>query len=84
MDSFTPLAELELLKKIEMLEEDHARLQHDMSQLNRPRRRITRTRGGVGRLPSSFNLSDRQYLNILESLGQSVHVMDPHDRIIYW
>ncbi|XP_050372534.1 uncharacterized protein LOC126790365 isoform X2 [Argentina anserina] len=81
MDTYTSLTEVELLKKIQMLEEDHAHLRLEMSPLLHPRR-ITNTGGGADQLPPSF--SDRQYLNILESLGQSVHVMDSHDRILYW
>lgn len=34
--------------------------------------------------PSAFNFTDRQYLNILQSMGQSVHIFDLSDRIIYW
>uniref|UniRef100_A0A7N0ZSJ8 LOV domain-containing protein n=1 Tax=Kalanchoe fedtschenkoi TaxID=63787 RepID=A0A7N0ZSJ8_KALFE len=32
----------------------------------------------------SFNLSDKQYLNILHSIGQAVHILDKNDHIIYW
>lgn len=31
-----------------------------------------------------MNFSDRQYLNILQSIGQSVHVLDRSGRIICW
>ncbi|KAJ6806175.1 putative serine/threonine-protein kinase [Iris pallida] len=31
-----------------------------------------------------LGLSDRQYLNILQSMGQSVHIFDLDGRIIYW
>ncbi|KAM5568745.1 serine/threonine-protein kinase STY46-like [Rosa sericea] len=61
-----------------------------MSQLT-SHRRIARsgtpqpkTSGSASRLPSTFNLSDAQYLNILQSIGQSVHAMDRSGRIIYW
>lgn len=41
--------------------------------------------GGVGRkAPSAVNFTDRQYLNILQSMGQSVHILDLNGRIIYW
>ncbi|XP_026446234.1 probable serine/threonine-protein kinase DDB_G0282963 [Papaver somniferum] len=30
------------------------------------------------------NFTDKQYLNILQSMGQSVHIFDLHGRIIYW
>ena len=41
-------------------------------------------RGGGGSGPTAVNFTDRQYLNILQSIGQSVHIFDPHGRIIYW
>ncbi|KAF5752130.1 serine/threonine-protein kinase pakF-like isoform X1 [Tripterygium wilfordii] len=34
--------------------------------------------------PSAVNFTDRQYLNILQSMGQSVHIFDLNGRIIYW
>lgn len=34
--------------------------------------------------PSAFNFTDKQYLNILQSMGQSVHIFDLSDRVIYW
>ncbi|XP_038719120.1 uncharacterized protein LOC120011982 isoform X3 [Tripterygium wilfordii] len=42
-------------------------------------------RGGGGNSgPSAVNFTDRQYLNILQSMGQSVHIFDLTGRIIYW
>ncbi|GMN55159.1 hypothetical protein TIFTF001_024286 [Ficus carica] len=38
--------------------------------------------GSVG--PSAVNFSNRQYLNILQSMGQSVHIFDLDCRLIYW
>nr|GMD89275.1 probable serine/threonine-protein kinase DDB_G0272254 isoform X2 [Ipomoea batatas]GME06227.1 probable serine/threonine-protein kinase DDB_G0272254 isoform X2 [Ipomoea batatas]GME20160.1 probable serine/threonine-protein kinase DDB_G0272254 isoform X2 [Ipomoea batatas]GME20161.1 probable serine/threonine-protein kinase DDB_G0272254 isoform X2 [Ipomoea batatas] len=38
---------------------------------------------GVGG-PTSVKFSDRHYLNILQSMGQSVHILDRSSRIIYW
>ncbi|XP_047315380.1 probable serine/threonine-protein kinase drkD [Impatiens glandulifera] len=35
-------------------------------------------------LPAAVKFTDRQYLNILQSLGQSVHIFDLSGRIIYW
>ncbi|XP_074576610.1 uncharacterized protein LOC141833126 isoform X2 [Curcuma longa] len=32
----------------------------------------------------NIDLSERQCLNILQSMGQSVHIFDPECRIIYW
>lgn len=34
--------------------------------------------------PASVKFSDRHYLNILQSMGQSVHILDRNARIIYW
>ncbi|XP_042492773.1 uncharacterized protein LOC122072253 [Macadamia integrifolia] len=34
--------------------------------------------------PAAVNLTNKQYLNILHSLGQSVHIFDLNGRIIYW
>lgn len=39
--------------------------------------------GGDGG-PASVNFTDRQYLNILQSMGQSVYIFDLDGRIIYW
>ncbi|THU56962.1 hypothetical protein C4D60_Mb11t22730 [Musa balbisiana] len=33
---------------------------------------------------AGIGLSERQYLNILQSMGQSVHIFDLDGRIIYW
>ncbi|KAI9195565.1 hypothetical protein LWI28_016111 [Acer negundo] len=40
--------------------------------------------GGGDRGPSAVNFTDKQYLNILQSMGQSVHIFDLSGRIIYW
>lgn len=34
--------------------------------------------------PSAVNFTDKQYLNILQSMGQSIHIMDPNNLLIYW
>ncbi|XP_042518671.1 protein STRUBBELIG-RECEPTOR FAMILY 5-like [Macadamia integrifolia] len=34
--------------------------------------------------PAAVNFTDKQYLNILQSMGQSVHILDLNGRIIYW
>lgn len=33
---------------------------------------------------ANIGLSERQCLNILQTMGQSVHIFDPECRIIYW
>lgn len=40
--------------------------------------------GAVRSGPSAVNFTDRQYLNILQSIGQSVYIFDLDARIIYW
>lgn len=34
--------------------------------------------------PAAVNFTNSQYLNILQSMGQSVHIFDLNGRIIYW
>lgn len=34
--------------------------------------------------PSAVKLTETQYLNILQSMGQSVHIFDLNGHIIYW
>ncbi|KAF5464762.1 hypothetical protein F2P56_014814 [Juglans regia] len=34
--------------------------------------------------PPAVSFTDRQYLNILQSMGQAVHIFDVNGRIIYW
>ncbi|XP_076928869.1 uncharacterized protein LOC143592996 [Bidens hawaiensis] len=43
----------------------------------------TRDSGGVCG-PSAVKLTETQYLNILQSMGQSVHIFDLQGQIIYW
>ncbi|XVE82277.1 hypothetical protein DITRI_Ditri15bG0135300 [Diplodiscus trichospermus] len=38
--------------------------------------------GNIG--PAAVSFTDSQYLNILQSMGQSVHIFDLSGRIIYW
>ncbi|CAK9138886.1 unnamed protein product [Ilex paraguariensis] len=40
--------------------------------------------GGESGGPASVKFTDRQYLNILQSMGQSVHILDLTGQIIYW
>ncbi|KAK6160979.1 hypothetical protein DH2020_004360 [Rehmannia glutinosa] len=40
--------------------------------------------GGSGPSPQAVKFTDKQYLNILQSMGQSVHIFDLNCRIIYW
>lgn len=34
--------------------------------------------------PSAVKFTDKQYVNILQSMGQSIHIMDINNRLIYW
>ncbi|KAL2338950.1 hypothetical protein Fmac_013396 [Flemingia macrophylla] len=40
--------------------------------------------GAPRRGPSAVNFTERQYLNILQSMGQAVHILDLNCRVIYW
>ncbi|XP_042472802.1 RGS domain-containing serine/threonine-protein kinase A-like [Zingiber officinale] len=51
------------------------------SRLQRESRGPSCSTGGG---PAGVRLSERQYLNILQSMGQSVHIFDLQGRIIYW
>ncbi|CAH8356640.1 unnamed protein product [Eruca vesicaria subsp. sativa] len=41
-------------------------------------------RGGGGKGPSAGKFTDNQYLNILQSMAQTVHAYDLNMRIIFW
>ncbi|KAG8636520.1 serine/threonine-protein kinase pakF isoform X3 [Manihot esculenta] len=59
-----------------------------------PLRRESRSMSGTGNTnaakdeancgPSAIRFTDKQYLNILQCMGQSVHIFDLSGRIIYW
>ncbi|KAK6160987.1 hypothetical protein DH2020_004368 [Rehmannia glutinosa] len=51
------------------------------SPLQRESRNRDAWSGGGG---SAVKFTDKQYLNILQSMGQSVHIFDLNCRIIYW
>ncbi|CAL1413051.1 unnamed protein product [Linum trigynum] len=40
--------------------------------------------GGESAGPSAIKFTDKQYLNILQSMGQSIHIFEPDGRLIYW
>ncbi|KHG08348.1 Serine/threonine-protein kinase CTR1 [Gossypium arboreum] len=61
------------------------------SPLQRESRRCDTGNGGGGgdgesrnTGPAAVNFTNSQYLNILQSMGQSVHIFDLNGRIIYW
>ncbi|MCL7035735.1 hypothetical protein MKW94_009726 [Papaver nudicaule] len=56
-------------------------------QLNHPDRNHTSSSRDSRTLSPAkglLNSSQKQYFDILESLGQSVHIVDLRDRIVYW
>ncbi|CAK7326340.1 unnamed protein product [Dovyalis caffra] len=64
-------------------------LQRESRSLNSNNDRDGNTYGGReggdgNRGPSAVKFTDKQYLNILQSMGQSVHIFDHSGRIIYW
>ncbi|CDY34937.1 BnaA01g32680D [Brassica napus] len=95
----TPPAE-QLLKKILELEENQEHLKQEMSRLKvsteirqrshsvsphrPPRRNIGGDGGPGGGGPSAGKFTDKQYLNILQSMAQAVHAFDLNMRIIFW
>lgn len=48
-----------------------------------PLQRESRRSTGDGE-PAAVEFTDKQYFNILQSMGQSIHIMDPDNRLIYW
>ncbi|KAL0838208.1 hypothetical protein Bca101_090098 [Brassica carinata] len=83
----TPHAK-ELLKKMQKLEESQEHLKQEMSRLKVSTDSLNSDHvplgvgGGAG--PSALKFTNKQYLNILQSLAQSVHVLDLKLRIIFW
>lgn len=80
--------EEKLLRKIERLEAGHAHLKQEMSnfQLLQNHRSHSRFGAATSNQPSSSSLhqNGNKYLNILQSMGHSVHVLDLQCRIMYW
>ncbi|XP_073526442.1 uncharacterized protein [Phyllobates terribilis] len=92
----TPKPE-ELLRKIQELESAHANLRHEMSKLALPDARVAAsTTHMLHALPPPpppprfriqspvAQLDERLYLNILQCMGQAIHIMNADDRLIYW
>lgn len=66
-----PSAE-ELLRRIQELEKRNAHIKQQISKLK------------VSGDPLAMKLTDTQYLNILQSMGQSIFIYDINHRIIFW
>lgn len=65
-----------------------ASLRHS-SPLQRESRSLQASKSSMGtapplQLPPEVKFSDSQYLSILESMGQSVHIFDVNGHIFYW
>ncbi|XP_071688525.1 uncharacterized protein [Rutidosis leptorrhynchoides] len=83
----------ELLKRILELEERHAQIKPEISKRMLSaashkqaisRQVYIKTHGGGFTEPLAMVLREHQYLNILQSLGQSVHIYDHNHRIFFW
>lgn len=90
----------ELLKKMLELEQSQDHLKQEMSRLTelrqlshpmlprRPLRKENRIQGSMnlraGVAGSAGKFTNEQYFNILQSMAQSVHVLDVNTRIIFW
>ncbi|CAL9219880.1 unnamed protein product [Arabidopsis halleri] len=74
--------EEELLKKMIQLEQSQELLKQEMSRLKLSTELRLPSHPILPRRPGKF--TDKQYLNILQSLAQSVHVLDLNTRIIFW
>lgn len=70
--------ENELLQKIMMLEQGQAQLKQEISKLTISGEN-KKSDGGA-----AVKLTESGFGNILQSMGQSVHMFDLNDRIIYW
>ncbi|KAI3961671.1 hypothetical protein MKW92_015599 [Papaver armeniacum] len=79
-----------LLKKMQELEAKHANLQHEFSGLIKSSGSVRHSSSrycndqpnscnGIG-----LNSSDKQYLNVLQSMGRSIHIFDSSGLLIYW
>lgn len=90
-----PTAE-ELLARILELEKRHVHMKQEISKLSRPKPdnqtacpcqlAIGRSQRTVDEVmnPLAMKLTETQYLNILQSMGQAVFIYDKQHRIIFW
>lgn len=74
--------------RISAWKKDSASFQHASPLLreNKDARSGRRDAVGIGEGggPAAVKFTDKQFLNILRSMGQSVHIIDMNCRIIYW
>ncbi|CBI22876.3 unnamed protein product, partial [Vitis vinifera] len=61
----------------------HQRSHSTSPQRSRFSSPATSTAGGGGG-PAAYKFNDKQYSNILQSMGQSIHIFDLNGRVIYW
>ncbi|VYS56539.1 unnamed protein product [Arabidopsis thaliana] len=83
-DPITP--NKELLKKMIELEKSQEHLMQEMSRLkvSTELRKESRIQCSMNLRPSPWKFTHKQYLNILQSMAQSVHAFDLNMRIIFW
>ena len=76
----------ELLKKMIELEKIQEHLMQEMSRLkvSTELRKESRIQCSMNLRPSPWKFTHKQYLNILQSMAQSVHAFDLNMRIIFW
>lgn len=61
-----------------------ASFRHSSPLQRESRSRDPSSTAGGGGGPAAYKFNDKQYLNILQSMGQSVHIFDLNGRVIYW
>ncbi|PWA43635.1 PAC motif-containing protein [Artemisia annua] len=77
---------LELLRKIQELEQRHAHIKQEISK----RRAVSQPADGaldLGGVMDPFALkltTESKYLNIMQSVGHAIHIYDRELKIIYW
>lgn len=82
------------MKKIRALEEGQAELRREVFKLHQQQLQSSERRSGVQQYCQHLTdssprrrhagLSRRHYAMVMESLGQAVHVLDLHGKILYW
>ena len=61
-----------------------ASFRHSSPLQRESRSRDPSSTAGGGGGPVAYKFNDKQYSNILQSMGQSIHIFDLNGRVIYW
>ncbi|RVW69388.1 putative serine/threonine-protein kinase SIS8 [Vitis vinifera] len=61
-----------------------ASFRHSSPLQRESRSRDPSSTAGGGGGPAAYKFNDKQYSNILQSMGQSIHIFDLNGRVIYW